>query len=85
MVSFPFSLIFFVDLFWHDYSGYTIQKRLSVKIKVTIVTIVTFLIHKNEFSPLLTLRAFGVTHSRYLEELSIYVSLNNYLFKKNPG
>ena len=53
MVSFPLSLIRFVDFFWHDYSGYTIQKRLSVKIKVTIVTIVTFLIHKNEFSAIL--------------------------------
>ena len=43
MRLFPYTLIRFVDFFWHDYSGYAIQKRLSVKIKVTIVTIVTFL------------------------------------------
>jgi hypothetical protein len=34
---------------------------------------------KNEFSALHTLRAFRLTHSKSLEDLSIYVSLNNYL------
>ena len=34
---------------------------------------------KNEFSPLLTLRAFGVTHSKSLTSFTIYVSVNRYL------